>query len=245
MKKTGRNPKIILLILTTVLLSMSFVFIGCGAFEDDNSQPSIRTITDQTLDVDDKITVEVNLTDADIDDIHTINASSDDTIVATVSVNDTSVTITGKTEGMTTITVSATDDSGQDNAAATPVTFKVTVNLPPPPVTLDFGVGINQPPSSFIDKGACTVGMTLQQGESCTYDSKDPFAEIVFSVLHDGTVCREQVPLFEGQIEIPEQLRPRNLKFCVEWDIERDDFFGTNFSASKNPAGSWTVRNVP
>ena len=237
------HPKIRVSILAVVLLVTSLALISCGSFEDDNNQPSIGLIPDKTLDLDDKITVDVIIIDADIEDTHTINASSDDTTIATVSVNAASITITAKAEGMTTITVSATDDSGQDNAAATPVTFEVTVN--PPRSAVTFKGGINQPPSSFIDKGVCTVGMTLQPGESCTYDSKDPFAEIVFSVLHDGTVCREQVPLFGGQIEIPEQLRPRNLKFCVEWDIERDDFFNTNFSASKNPAGSWTVENVP
>ena len=87
--------------------------------------------------------------------------------------------------------------------------------------------------------------MTLKSGEGCSYDSNKAFAENIFSVLPDGSACREQVPLLRGQIEIPEQFRPRNLKFCVEWDIERDDFFGTNFSASKNPDGSWTVKSVP
>ena len=237
------HPKIRVSILAVVLLVTSLAFISCGSFEDDNNQPSIEPITDQTLDIDTKTTAHVNITDADLDDTHTINASSDDTTIATVSVNAASITITAKAEGMTTVIVSATDDSGQDNAAATPVTFEVTVNPPRPAVT--FGGGINQPPSSFIDKGACIVGMTLKSGEGCSYDSNKAFAENIFSVLPDGSACREQVPLLRGQIEIPEQFRPRNLKFCVEWDIERDDFFGTNFSASKNPDGSWTVKSVP
>ena len=144
---------------------------------------------------------------------------------------------------MTTITVSATDDSGQDNAASTPVIFEVTVNPPSPQVTIGFGV--NQPPSSFIDKGICTVGMILKPGEGCSYDSNEFFAEINFFVRDDDTACREQVPKVIEGIEIPEHLRPRNLKFCVEWDIKQDDFFGTSFAANKNPDGSWTVRNVP
>ncbi len=147
--------------------------------------------------------------------------------------------------GTATVTVSATDDSSQDNAAAVPVTFAVTVNPPLPTETFEVGIGINQPPSSFIDKGACTVGMTLQPGEGCSYDSNEPFAEIIFFVLQDGTVCREQVPLLRGQIEIPEQFQVRNTKFCVEWNIERDNFFGTSFAANKNPDGSWTIENVP
>ena len=229
-------------ILATLLFITVLAIIGCGALED-NSQPGIESITDKTIDVGNDKTVDVYITDADVDDTHTISAFSDDMSVATVSVDDTSLTITGIAVGMTTITVSATDDSGQDNAAATPVTFEVTVNPPAPQVTLGFG--INQPPSALIDKGACAVGMTLKPGESCSYDGNEPFAEIIFFVLPDGTVCREQVPLLRGQLEIPEQFRPRNLKFCVGWDIESDDFFNTSFSASKNPDGSWTVRNVP
>ena len=230
--------------LSTLLLT-SFFFFGCGAFEEDNSQPSVETIIDKTLDAGDKATVELNITDADVDDTHTISASSDDTTVATVSVSDATLTIKAVAVGTATITVFTTDNTEQDNAAAVPVTFEVTVNEPPPTETFEVGIGLNQPPSSFIDKGACTVGMTLKTGESCSYDSNDPFAEIIFSVLQDDTVCREQVPLFRGQLEIPGEHRPRNLKLCVEWDIEEDDFFGTSFSASKNPDGSWTIEDVP
>jgi hypothetical protein len=234
--------------LGTVLLTLLFTllcFLGCGAAEDDNSQPSIETITDQTLNVGDETTVKVTITDADVDDTHTISTFTDDTTIATVSVRDATLTITGMKAGPATVTVSATDNSGQDNAAAIPVTFEVTVNSQSPTETFEVGIGLNQPPSSFIDKGDCTVGMTLKPGEGCSYDSNDPFAEIIFSVLQDGTVCREQVPLFRGQLEIPGEHRPRNLKFCVEWDIEEDDFFETSFSASKNPDGSWTIEDVP
>lgn len=224
-----------------VTLVTSLVFMSCGAF-DDNSQPEIEPITDKTVDAGGNRSVNIYITDADVDDTHTIRAFSDDTSIATVSVKADSLTITGVAVGTTTITVSATDDSGQDNAAATPVTFAVTVNPPPPQVTIGFGG--NRSPSDLIDKGVCAVGMTLKPGESCSYDSNNPFAEIIFFVLPDGSVCREQVPILRGQ-EIPEQLRPRNLKFCVEWDIEQDDFFGTSFAASKNLDGSWTIRNVP
>ena len=71
----------------------------------------------------------VNITDADVGDTHTISASSDDTTIAAVSVNNTTLTISGIAEGTTTITVSATDDSGKNNAAATPLTFQITVLL--------------------------------------------------------------------------------------------------------------------
>ena len=228
--------------VVSTLLFTSFFFVGCGAVEEDNNQPSIETITDKTLNVGDETKVEVTITDADVDDTHIISATSDDTTVVTVSVRDATLTITGMEVGSATLTVSVTDDSTQDNAAAVPVTFEVAVNEPPPSVQI--GIGINQPPSSFIDKGDCTAGMTLQPGEGCIYDD-DLFAELIFFVDQDGNACREQVPKVIEGIEIPEHLRPRQSKFCVEWDIERDDFFETRFAASKNPDGSWTIENVP
>lgn len=226
----------------STLLFTSFFFVGCGASEDDNSQPSIETISDRTLDVGDGTTVEVTIVDVDVDDTHVIRAFSDDTTVATVSVRDSTLTIRGRAAGAVTVTVSATDDSGQDNAEAIAVTFKATVNEPRPSVRI--GIGLNQPPSSFVDKGDCTVGMTLKPGEGCHYDD-DLFAELIFFVRDDSTACREQVPKDLEGIEIPEHLRPRKLKFCVEWHIERDDFFETDFAASKNPDGSWTIDSVP
>ena len=241
MKSTPLLGQIFNVTLLIFLFTVCF-FVGCGASEDDNSQPSIETINDKTLNVGNETTVEVNITDADIDDTHIISVSSDDTTVATVSGRDATLTITGVEAGNTTIIVSVTDDSDQDNAAAVPVTFQVTVNEPPPSVQI--GLGVNQPPSSFIDKGDCTVGMTLQLGEGCYYDD-DLFAELIFFVDKDGKACREQVPKVIEGIEVPEDLRPRKLKFCVEWDIERDDFFETRFAASKNPDGSWTIENIP
>ena len=213
-----------------------------GASEDDNNQPTIESISDKTLNLDDKKTVDVNITDADVDDTHIISAFTDNKTVATVSVDEAAITITGRAVGIATITVTATDDSGQDNAAATPVTFKATVNEQPP--STQIGIGVNQPPSAYVDKGACTVGMTLKPGDGCQYDD-DLFAKLIFFVRHDGTVCREQVPKVIEGIEIPEHLQPRKLKFCVEWDIERDDFFETDFAASKNPDGSWTIDRIP
>ncbi|MDE0468639.1 MAG: Ig-like domain-containing protein [Candidatus Poribacteria bacterium] len=173
MKNTSLNPKIVSLILTVALVGMSFVFIGCGFF-DDNSQPEIETITNQTLYVDEETEMKLNIIDEDIDDTHIISVSSDNTTIATALVSDTTLTIVGIAAGIATITVSVMDDSTQDNAAAIPVVFQVTVNEP-------------------IDKGVCIVGMILKPGESCRYIS-DPFAEadIVFSVLGDGRSCRKR-----------------------------------------------------
>ena len=220
------HPKIRVSILAVVLLVTSLALISCGSFEDDNNQPSIGLIPDKTLDLDDKITVDVNIIDADIEDTHTINASSDDTTIATVSVNAASLTITAKAEGMTTITVSATDDSGQDNATSTPVAFKVTVNEPPPPPP----IRANQ---------VCKVGMTLGPGESCGYGRL-----VVFSVREDGTACRASLqPIYHNVFGI--DVRVDNPSICGDHDIEQDDFFNTNFSAGKNEDGTWTIKEVP
>ena len=203
--------------LSTILFT-SFFFFGCGAFEDDNSPPSIGTITDKTLDVGDKTTVNVHIADADVDDTHVISAFSDDTTVATVSVKASALTIAGSEGGTTTVTVSATDDSGQDNAVAIPATFLVTVIEP-------------------INRGACMVGMTLQAGESCSYGPR-----VVFSVRQDGSVCREsELPLTRVVFGVNVRIG----KICGDYDIERDDTFGTDFAASKNPDGSWTIDSVP
>ena len=220
------HPKIRVSILTVVLLVTSLALISCGAFEDDNNQPAIEPITDKTLDVGDETTAEVNITDADIDDTHIISASSEDGSVATVSVDAAVITVTGKAEGIATITVSVTDDSGQDNAAATPVAFEVTVNEPPPPPP----IRANQ---------VCKVGMTLGPGESCGYGPL-----VVFSVREDGTACRaSSQPIFHNVFGI--DVRIDNPSICGDYDIEQDDFFNTNFSASKNEDGTWTIKEVP
>ena len=111
MKNTRLNPKIVLLIIISILFGVPFVLIGCGAL-DNNTQPTLDPISDKMLDVSDERTVDVYITDADVDDTYIINASSDNPSVATVSVDENSVIITGKAVGMTTITVTATDDSG-------------------------------------------------------------------------------------------------------------------------------------
>jgi uncharacterized protein YjdB len=103
--------------------------IGCGLF-DNNSQPEIEPITDQTLDVGNEETVTLSITDADVDDLHIVNAFSDNMNVAAVSVNDTSIKITGKAAGVTTIEVTATDDSGQENDTSIQGTFQVVANEP-------------------------------------------------------------------------------------------------------------------
>ena len=136
--------------IATVMLLTSIVFTSCG-MSTDNAQPEIDPIDDQTIETNDTRRIPINITDADMDDTHSINASSDNPRVADVSVDADSLIIIANTAGIATITITATDDSGQDNAISIPVTFQVTVNAP------------------LINKGMCVAGMTLQPGESCTY----------------------------------------------------------------------------
>ena len=126
------NPLLIQIsdITLLILLLTPFFFVSCGAFQDDNSQPTIEAITAKTLIVGDETTVEVTITDADLDDTHIMSAASDDTTVATVSVMGTTLTIEAITAGTSNITVAAMDDSGQDNAAAIAIVFSVTVDGP-------------------------------------------------------------------------------------------------------------------
>ena len=140
MKKANSIPNVNVPNLTIVLFGMLYVIIGCGSSEDDNNQPSIETRirgtnTDHvlTLAVNAKRMVNIYITDADVDDTHKVSASSENTTVATVSVDDTmyqtALTITGRSVGVTIVTLTATDDSGEENAAASLV-FQVTVVEP-------------------------------------------------------------------------------------------------------------------
>lgn len=230
MKSTSLNPKIILLILTVILFSMPFVLIGCGGF-DENSPPEIEPINDRTLKVGDTITVAVNITDADVDDTHIVNADSDHPSVATVAVDTDSLTITAITAGIATITFTATDDSTQDNAISMPVTFQVTVNAP------------------LINKGICAVGMTLQPGESCTYAVDQ--VPITFYVNQDNEGCRKTDHTYTTEIfGLPITIKVEFL--CADEDITGDEInisgdnpFDIDFHASKNRDGSWTIDKIP
>ncbi len=168
MKNRGLNRTII--VLLSILLA-SFFLIGCSEMEDDteaelvvNSQPSIGAIPGQTVDVGGTVEVKATITDADVGDTHTVKASSDNTDIATVSVSGTTLTILGVAGGTATLTISATDDSGQDNAAATEVKFEVTVNA----VTETTLTGITQNTTVYLtfddDPGDVRVNDGIVEG---------------------------------------------------------------------------------
>ena len=171
MKMLVANRRFFMLILPFLLAL--FVLVGCGEVEEDNTQPVIESISDQTLDVGDIVEMNVSITDADVDDTHTIRAASSDTGVVITSVNGRTVSITGLAAGVATITVSVTDDSGQDNAAATPLTFRVNVEKNTQPV-------IEVIPDQTLDLGA-TLEVTVRVADT---DSDDTHT---MSVISDDT----------------------------------------------------------
>ena len=125
MRGTNWKPKASLIILTIISFGISSVFISCGSSEDDDVSPTPPT--DEIISTDQPLILAVNSsrTVNIIYDTHTISASSENTAVATVSVADAILTITGIAVGSTTVTITATDSSG-----AEPVFFDVTVIEP-------------------------------------------------------------------------------------------------------------------
>ena len=98
-----------------------------------NSRPVVEEpVSDQTLSPGESLTLAVTVTDADAGDAHEVAAESDDAAVAVeVSEDGTELTLTGVSAGEATIEVTATDDSGADNAASAPATFAARVNTRP------------------------------------------------------------------------------------------------------------------
>ena len=102
---------------------------GSGEFDVTvpNTRPVVGSIPDRTVSRGLTRSVAVTVTDDDADDEHTVRASSDATGVATVSVNGKRLTVRGLSCGAATMTVTATDDSGESNATSAAKEFRVTV----------------------------------------------------------------------------------------------------------------------
>ena len=206
----------IVFILATVLVSISLFVVGCSETEDDteddaepevvvNSQPSIGAIPNQTVDMGAEVTVAVNITDADVDNTHTVEASSDNTNVATVSVAGTTLTVKGVAIGTATLTVSATDDSGQDNAAAVPVTFALTVNE----ITYDPGENITRLPTGFwVPQVISGASFQIKRGgEAIIEFRKGGHIEndgVTYTCVSDGGCRIEGTLVTKGTIQVTE-----------------------------------------
>ena len=92
-----------------------------------NSRPVVGSIPDRTVSRGSTGTETVAVTDGDSGDTHAVSANSSATGVATVSVNGKRLTVRGLSCGTATMTVTATDDSGESNATSAAKEFRVTV----------------------------------------------------------------------------------------------------------------------
>ena len=91
-----------------------------------NSRPVVGSISDLTVSRGSAGTRTATVTDGDAGDTHTVSASSDDAAV-TVSVSGKTLRLRGVSRGTATITVTATDNSGESNDTSAAVEFDVTV----------------------------------------------------------------------------------------------------------------------
>ena len=160
------------------------------------------------------------------------------------------------TDATLTFTVEAdaiAEYNGPALTAQVPVTAVIEVPKPPEPPPLPEPPVQQQPQPEppplpeppLNDPGACAVGMTLKPGESCSYVAGK--ANVVFSVRQDGSACREGGPVekVEEIFGVKVNVNIENQNICRNNDIERDDAFKSNFAASKNPDGSWTINSLP
>ena len=95
--------------------------------EAANARPTLGSIEDQTLAVGQRLSLSMAVADEDAEDTHVLSASSSDSAVAQASVDGATVRLSGIAPGMATISVTATDSSGADNAESQPAEFQVTV----------------------------------------------------------------------------------------------------------------------
>ena len=89
----------------------------------------------------------------------------------------------------------------------------------------------------------CQVGDIIRPGESCEYGIGE--TEVVFSVDANGAGCRSGSPAFVVVFGIVVDELDRLDDFCTVREIERDEAFQTNFSASPNGDRTWTINSVP
>ena len=141
-------------------------------------------IDDQTVIVDEMVTVASDITDADGDTL-TYSASSSDDTIATASVADNGmVTITGVAAGSAIITVMATDPDG----ASASQTIAVMVNVPPNQVPMA-GAAIADQTVTAGDMVMVASDITDADGDMLTYSASSSDDTIATaSVADDGMV---------------------------------------------------------
>ena len=98
-----------------------------------NKRPRVAFIDDQVVVIGDSVDVTVAVDDGDEMGMTMVQASVPENCVAALSTTDQTLTLTGLLAGRVTVAVSATDDSGADNAASAERTFTVEVRHPEAP----------------------------------------------------------------------------------------------------------------
>ena len=107
--------------------------LGESASTVTNKRPRVAFIDDQSLVIGDSVDVTVAVDDGDEMNMTTVQASVPENCVAALSTTDETLTLTGLMAGSVTVTVTATDDSGADNATSAARTFTVEVRHPVAP----------------------------------------------------------------------------------------------------------------
>ena len=151
-----------------------------------NSQPVVTApVDDQTLTPGEGLALAVTVTDADADDAHTVEAASSDESVATAAVSEdgTELTLTAVSAGEATIEVTATDDSGADNAASEPAEFVARVNTRP--VVGPFEAQSIKPGGEPVVVAVTVTDPDADQEHEVTAESDDTAVEV--EVSEDGT----------------------------------------------------------
>ncbi|MCI0709677.1 MAG: pilus assembly protein N-terminal domain-containing protein, partial [Chloroflexi bacterium] len=110
---------------TVTVIGPTATFTEIPPTEEENQDPVIASIPDQTVEVGQTISGEINVSDPDDDEL-TITAESDRPARATVSVDGTIISIEGISAGNATITIQA--DDGRGGTATT--SFDVSVVAP-------------------------------------------------------------------------------------------------------------------
>ena len=229
MIKTNKFSTVNLLIRTTLLLIVSIVIIGCGR---ENEQPFIETIADQTVAVNARKMVEIYITDTDEKDMHTVSAYSKNTNIATVSINDRHInsigvadlSIEGVTAGSTLVTVSATDDSGQDNATDELVFEVISVE---PQIIVSTASPLKE---SSLDNSVITLSLI-----GLTFDPYLPIGGIdvfgINGVTFNTTLNSNNEVEVVLSYDYTGFVTDGNLEFTVNANAFEEDYFGPSLTA--------------
>ena len=145
-----------------------------------NKRPRVAFIEDREILIGESVDVTVDVTDGDETGIFSVEANAPETCVAELVTVDGTLTLTGLLAGRVEVTVTATDDSGSDNATSTPRMFAVEVRHPDAPEwalprAAPAGVGVS----------TCAVGDVLN------HVFTDPALQVAL-LLRNGQVVGER-----------------------------------------------------